>query len=142
MDYEAMLGGGVRALYVMGADPARHATPEQLAQLDALDFLVVQDLCLTETAKRASVVLPAVAYTEKDGTFTNTERAVQVVRRAMMELPGRGPTGRFSRRWRTRLVWTGATARQRKFWRRSGVSCRCMRASRGVDWVRKACAGH
>jgi predicted molibdopterin-dependent oxidoreductase YjgC len=91
MNYDAMLGGGVRALYVMGADPARHATPEQLAQLDALDFLVVQDLCLTETAKRASVVLPAVAYTEKDGTFTNTERAVQVVRRAMMELPGARP---------------------------------------------------
>ena len=88
LDYDAMLGGGVHALYVMGADPARHATPEQLARLEALDFLVVQDLFLTETAKRATVVLPAVAYTEKDGTFTNTERAVQVVRRAMMELPG------------------------------------------------------
>lgn len=90
-DYEAMLGGGIRALYVMGADPARHATPEQLASLDALDFLVVQELFLTETAKRATVVLPAVAYTEKDGTFTNTERAVQVVRRAMQELPGARP---------------------------------------------------
>jgi NADH-quinone oxidoreductase subunit G len=90
-DYEAMLGGGVRALYVMGADPARHVTPEQLARLEALDFLVVQDLFLTETAKRATVVLPAVAYPEKDGTFTNTERAVQVVRRAMDELPGALP---------------------------------------------------
>jgi NADH-quinone oxidoreductase subunit G len=88
MDYDAMLAGGVRALYVMGADPARHASPEQLAQLEALDLLVVQELFLTETAKRATVVLPAVAYTEKDGTFTNTERAVQVVRRAMQELPG------------------------------------------------------
>jgi NADH-quinone oxidoreductase subunit G len=88
MDYDAMLEGGVRALYVMGADPARHATPEQLAQLESLDLLVVQELFLTETAKRATVVLPAVAYTEKDGTFTNTERAVQVVRRAMQELPG------------------------------------------------------
>jgi NADH-quinone oxidoreductase subunit G len=91
MDYDAMLNGGVRSLYVMGADPARHATPEQLAKLEALDFLVVQDLFLTETAKRATVVLPAVAYTEKDGTFTNTERAVQVVRRAMLELPGARP---------------------------------------------------
>ena len=90
-DYDAMLGGGVRALYVMGTDPARRATPEQLAQLDALDFLVVQDLFLTETAKRATVVLPAVAYTEKDGTFTNTERAVQVVRKAMHDLPGARP---------------------------------------------------
>ncbi|HEX6544322.1 MAG TPA: NADH-quinone oxidoreductase subunit NuoG [Ktedonobacterales bacterium] len=90
-DYDAMLGGGVRALYVMGADPARHATPEQLAHLEALDFLVVQDLFLTETAKRATVVLPVVAYTEKDGTFTNTERAVQVVRKAMQELPETRP---------------------------------------------------
>ena len=90
-DYDAMLGGGGRALYVMGADPARHATAEQLTRLEALDFLVVQDLFLTETAKRATVVLPAVAYTEKDGTFTNTERAVQVVRRAMADLPGALP---------------------------------------------------
>lgn len=91
MDYDAMLGGGVRALYVMGADPAKRATPEQLAKLEALDFLVVQDLFLTETAQRATVVLPAVAYAEKDGTFTNTERAVQVVRKAMLELPGALP---------------------------------------------------
>lgn len=88
LGYEEMLAGGVRALYVMGADPARHATPEQLARLEALEFLVAQDLFLTETARRASVVLPAVAYSEKDGTFTNTERCVQVVRQAMVELPG------------------------------------------------------
>ena len=48
----------------------------------------MQDLFLTETAKRATVVLPAVSYAEKDGTFTNTERCVQVVRKAMLELPG------------------------------------------------------
>jgi predicted molibdopterin-dependent oxidoreductase YjgC len=71
----------------MGADPARHLADEQLARLDALDFLVVQDLFLTETARRAHVVLPALAYTEKDGTFTNTERCVQVVHRAMQPLP-------------------------------------------------------
>jgi NADH-quinone oxidoreductase chain G len=88
LDYDAMLSGGVSALFVLGADPARHATPDQLAHLGKLDFLVVQDLFLTETAKQADVVLPAVAYTEKDGTFTNTERCVQIVRRAMTELPG------------------------------------------------------
>ncbi|MGH2515976.1 MAG: NADH-quinone oxidoreductase subunit NuoG, partial [Ktedonobacterales bacterium] len=85
--YNEMLAGGVKALYVMGADPAKRATPGQLAALEAMEFLVVQDLFLTETAKRAQVVLPAVAYTEKDGTFTNTERRVQVVRQAMMPLP-------------------------------------------------------
>ncbi|HEX6796621.1 MAG TPA: NADH-quinone oxidoreductase subunit NuoG [Ktedonobacterales bacterium] len=87
-DYDAMLSGAVKALYVMGADPARHATPEQLARLERLDFLLVQDLVLSETAKRAHVVLPAVAYTERDGTFTNTERCVQVIREAMQKLPG------------------------------------------------------
>jgi predicted molibdopterin-dependent oxidoreductase YjgC len=86
--YDQMLDGGVRALYVLGADPARDATPEQQARLNQLEFLVVQDLFLTETAQRAHIVLPAVAYTEKDGTFTNTERCIQVVRRAMTELPG------------------------------------------------------
>ena len=88
LGYDQMLSGGVKALYVMGADPIQHASEEQLAHFDRLDFLVVQDLFLTETAKRAHVVLPAVAYTEKDGTFTNTERAVQVVRQAMLPLPG------------------------------------------------------
>ncbi len=88
LDYDAMLAGGVQALYVMGADPARHLNEEGRAKLAAMEFLVVQDLFLTETAKLATVVLPAVAYTEKDGTFTNTERCVQVTRKAMLELPG------------------------------------------------------
>lgn len=86
--YDEMLSAGVKALYVMGANPVRHMTPEQVVHLGAVDFLVVQDMFLTETAQRADVVLPAVAYTEKDGTFTNTERCVQVVRQAMQPLPG------------------------------------------------------
>jgi predicted molibdopterin-dependent oxidoreductase YjgC len=85
LGYAAMLAGGVKALYVMGADPAHHVDP---AALEHFDFLVVQDLFLTETAQRADVVLPAVAYAEKDGSFTNTERCVQAVRRAMIPLPG------------------------------------------------------
>lgn len=85
LTYAAMLAGGVKALYVVGANPAAHVDP---SALDGLDFLVVQDLFLTETAQRADVVLPAVAYTEKDGSFTNTERCIQAVRRAMVPLPG------------------------------------------------------
>jgi NADH-quinone oxidoreductase subunit G len=88
LDYDELLSGGVRALYVMGADPARHATPAQLAALENLSLLVVQELFLTETARRAHVVLPALSYAEKDGTFTNTERCVQVARKAMAPLPG------------------------------------------------------
>jgi NADH-quinone oxidoreductase chain G len=87
-DYDAMLSGGVRALFVLGADPARHATPEQLARLEELDALIVQDLFLTETAKRATIVLPGLSYGEKDGTFTNLDRRIQVVRKGMTELPG------------------------------------------------------
>src|SRR5262249_24317478 len=86
--YDEMLTGGkLKALYVMGSNPARHLTEGQRAALDHLEFLVVQDLYLTETARRAHVVLPALAYTEKDGTFTNTERCVQGVRQAMQPLP-------------------------------------------------------
>jgi predicted molibdopterin-dependent oxidoreductase YjgC len=48
----------------------------------------VQDLFLTETAKRATVVLPGLSYGEKDGTFTNLDRRIQVVRKGMTELPG------------------------------------------------------
>ena len=86
--YDQMLSGGLSALYVMGADPAALASADQLEALEKLELLVVQDMFLTETARRASVVLPTLAYVEKDGTFTNTERCIQVVRQAMQPLPG------------------------------------------------------
>ncbi len=56
--------------------------------MEKLDALIVQDLFLTETAKRAMVVLPGLSYGEKDGTFTNLDRRIQVVRKGMTELPG------------------------------------------------------
>ena len=87
LSYDEMLAGRVKALWVMGADPARHVADEQFEVLDRLELLIVQDLYLTETARRAHIVLPALAYAEKDGTFTNTERCVQVVREAMQPLP-------------------------------------------------------
>ena len=85
---EALLGN-VKAMYIMGEDPvltdpdANHVKKS----LENLDFLVVQDLFLTETAKFAGVIFPATCYAEKDGTFTNTERRVQRVRKAV-EAPG------------------------------------------------------
>lgn len=81
--------GTVKGMYVMGEDPvltdpdANHVKKA----LSNLDFLVVQDIFLTETAKFADVVLPATCYAEKEGTFTNTERRVQRVRKAV-EAPG------------------------------------------------------
>lgn len=86
LSYQQMLSGGVKALYVMGANPARHLADP--AALDKLEFLVVQSLELNETAHYADVVLPALSAAEKEGTFTNTERAVQAVRQAMRPLAG------------------------------------------------------
>jgi predicted molibdopterin-dependent oxidoreductase YjgC len=85
-----LLGGAVRALYLVGEDPA-HTDPNAHAveaQLAALDFLVVQDIFLNDLARRhADVVLPAACFAEKDGTFTNTERRVSRVRKAV-DAPG------------------------------------------------------
>ncbi len=81
--------GNVKAMYIMGEDPvltdpdANHVKKA----LENLDFLVVQDIFLSETAKFADVVFPATCYAEKNGTFTNSERRVQRVRKAA-EAPG------------------------------------------------------
>ena len=86
LDYDAMLRGGVKALWVMGANLTKHM-PDP-AMLGKLDFLVVQEMTMTATAQHAHVVLPALSYAEKIGTFTNLERCVQLLRRAMVPLPG------------------------------------------------------
>jgi len=77
--------GSVKALYIMGENPLV-SDPDLnhvKKSLKALDLLVVQDLFLTETAQTADVVLPAACFAEKNGTFTNTERRVQRVRKAV-----------------------------------------------------------
>jgi len=86
---DAVHDGKIRGMYIMGENPAmsdpdvRHAR----AALAKLDCLVVQDIFLTETAYLADVVLPASAFPEKTGTFTNTDRLVQLGRQAL-EPPG------------------------------------------------------
>lgn len=81
----AALEGNLKALYIMGenpliTDPDLHHMEEALKKLD---FVVVQDIFFTDTCNFAHVVLPSSAFSEKDGTFTNTERRVQRVRRAL-----------------------------------------------------------
>ena len=71
--------------YQKVADPDTHHV---IRSLEALEFFVVDDLFMTETAKYADVILPGRSYAEKEGTFTNTERRVQRVRKAVD-----GPTG-------------------------------------------------
>jgi formate dehydrogenase alpha subunit len=82
---EAADRGQIKAVYIMGENPvltepqAKHAEEA----LQKLELLVVQDIFLTETARLAHIVLPGVTFAEKDGTFTNTERRVQMGRKAI-----------------------------------------------------------
>jgi formate dehydrogenase major subunit/formate dehydrogenase alpha subunit len=79
----------IRGMYIIGENPALSDPDSEHAKrsLRNLDFLVVQDIFLNETAREADVVLPGCAFAEKDGTFTNTERRVQRVRKALQQ-PG------------------------------------------------------
>jgi formate dehydrogenase (NADP+) alpha subunit len=85
--------GKIKAFYVVGenlvlSEPdANHA----IEALKRLDFLVVQDVFLSDTARMADVVLPAAAFVERDGTFTNTERRVQMVTKALSPLSDSHP---------------------------------------------------
>ncbi len=81
--------GQIKGMYIMGENPAMSDPDAEHAReaLAELDHLVVQDLFLTETAFYADVILPASAWPEKDGTVTNTNRQVQLGRRALA-MPG------------------------------------------------------
>jgi formate dehydrogenase alpha subunit len=85
----AALKGSIKAFYIMGENPM--VTDPDLNHVEEAfrktELLVVQDIFLTETGKIADVVLPAASFAEKFGTFTNTERRVQQVRKALKE-PG------------------------------------------------------
>jgi predicted molibdopterin-dependent oxidoreductase YjgC len=80
--------GKLKGMYIVGENPALSFPQLSLVRdaLADLDFLVVQDMFLTETAKLASVVLPAASFAEKEGTFTNFEGRVQQVRQAIKPL--------------------------------------------------------
>ncbi|MCK4535058.1 MAG: molybdopterin-dependent oxidoreductase, partial [Syntrophobacterales bacterium] len=86
---DAAHNGDLKGLYIMGENPMI-SDPDLThveASLKNLDILVVQDIFLTETAQLADVVLPSACFAEKDGTFSNTERRVQRIRKAV-EAPG------------------------------------------------------
>ena len=86
---DAAHAGSLKGLYIMGENPM--ISDPDLTHVEAalknLDILVVQDIFLTETAQLADVVLPSACFAEKDGTFSNTERRVQLIRKAV-EAPG------------------------------------------------------
>jgi formate dehydrogenase major subunit len=132
---DAIRRGAIRAMYILGENPAMsdpdvHHAREALA---ALDHLVVQDLFLTETAYHADVILPATAFPEKTGTYTSTDRRVQLGR------PGLEPPGDVRPDWwitqeiarRLGLGWDYAHPRDIFAELRS-----CMPSIRGISWAR------
>lgn len=90
------LAGDIKGMYILGENPfiSDPNSNKVRKALSALDFLVVQDIFLTETAEFADVVLPASSYFEKSGTYTNTDRRVQVGR------PVLDPPGEAREDWR------------------------------------------
>jgi formate dehydrogenase major subunit len=88
---EAALHGSFLGLYCQGEDPVQSDPNTQHVQaaFSAMEFVVVQDLFLNETAKFAHVFLPGASFLEKDGTFTNAERRISRVRKVMPPLAGK-----------------------------------------------------
>lgn len=103
--------GNIKFLYIMGENPM--VSDPDIAHvkksLESLDFLVVQDIFMTETAALADVILPAAAFAEKDGTFSNTERRVQRVRKAI------DPPGEAKPDWRILMEIMNSVGYDKKY---------------------------
>ncbi len=140
-DYEAMPDGGVRELYVMGliprATPRRSNWPKSKRSIPGRAGSVPDGDVETRVGGAASGRLYREGWhvhqygTRRAGGASRDDGTA-----------GARPDWQILARWPTRLAWTGAMVRRRKFWRRSGASCRCMRGLRAMVWGRKARAGH
>jgi predicted molibdopterin-dependent oxidoreductase YjgC len=113
----------------MGENPLMSEPNLRHAQeaIEQLEFFVAQDIFFNETNVYADVILPAAAFAEKDGTFTNSDRRVQRVRKAIPRPARPGPTGRLSAIWPNALRrnWgcllpAGITAIHQKFGKKCG----------------------
>lgn len=132
---EAIHAGTLRGMYILGENPAMSDPDLQHARaaLARLDHLVVQDIFLTETAAFADVVLPASAFPEKTGSFTNTDRRVQLGRQA---LP---PPGDARQDWR---LIQALARRMGLDWRYQDIAAvyeemrQAMPSLRGISWAR------
>ena len=132
----AAYDGKIRGMYIMGENPAMSDPDVEHARagMAKLEHLVVQDIFLTETAYLADVVLPATAWPEKTGTVTNTDRMVQLGRKAV-EPPGeaREDLWIIVRARPSAWGWTGSTStRKEVFDEMRG----CMDSIRGITWER------
>ncbi len=95
--FDAALEGKLKAIWIIGEDVVQTDpnTQKVIKALESTDFVVVQEIFMTETAKYADVVLPASSFLEKSGTFTNGERRVQRVNAVIEPLEGTKPDGQI-----------------------------------------------
>ena len=93
--FDSAINKEVKAVWIIGEDIVQTDPNSQhvIDAMNSLDLLVVQEIFMSETAKLATVVLPGTTFLEKDGTFTNTERRIQRVNKAVEPLPGTKPDG-------------------------------------------------
>jgi len=132
---DAAYDGKIRGMYVMGENPAM-SDPDLAharAAMAKLEHLVVQDIFLTETAYLADVVLPATAWPEKDGTVTNTDRMVQLGRKAL-DAPGDArPDLWIIQELARRMDLQWSYAGPQEVWNEMRG---CMDSVRGITWER------
>lgn len=95
--FDAAIDGRLKALWLMGEDVVQTDPDSEHVKhaMNSLEFLVVQEIFMTETAKFANVILPASSFLEKSGTFTNAERRVQRVNATVKPLEGTKPDGQI-----------------------------------------------
>jgi len=95
--FDAAIAGDLKALWIIGEDVVQTDpnTKKVINALDSLELLVVQELFMTETARRATVILPGASFLEKEGTFTNGERRIQRVNKVVEPIAGAKPDGQI-----------------------------------------------
>lgn len=143
---DAILNGKLKALYIFGENPVL-SDPDSdhfMVAMEKIEFLVVQDIFLTETARLADVVFPSACWAEKDGTFNSTERRVQLVRQAI------NPPGDAKQDWwifkelAARMNYHGLDyLHPREIWEEirrlvpekfAGISYQRLAEQRGIHW--------
>ncbi len=95
--FDAAIDGKLKAMWIIGEDVVQTDpnTNKVIKAMESLEMLIVQELFMTETAMRATVILPGASFLEKEGTFTNKERRVQRVNKVIEPLEGTKPDGQI-----------------------------------------------
>jgi len=95
--FDAAIAGDLKAMWIIGEDVVQTDpnTNKVMKAMDSLELLVVQEIFMTETAKHATVILPAASFLEKEGTFTNGERRIQRVNKVVEPIAGTKSDGQI-----------------------------------------------